>query len=122
MKAWSLVLSCLLAACSGSSPSDPGNGDPPTTVSFALDILPIFQQECIHCHGGAGNLDLDSYQGLMDGGVSGPVVIPGQPDDSLLPKRLDGTITPQMPADGPPLSSLEIDRIRQWILEGALDN
>jgi hypothetical protein len=91
-------------------------------VSFALDILPLFVQDCIHCHGGAGGLGLDSYAGVLAGGSSGPVVIPGDPDGSLLVQRLEGTVPPQMPLDGPPLTPSEIGRIRQWILEGAQNN
>ena len=97
-----------------------GGGEP--TVSFALDILPIFQQDCLLCHGGAGGLNLESYEGLIVGGVSGAIVIPGNGEQSLLPRRLDGTAPPTMPLDGSPLTGPEIDRIKQWIDEGALDN
>jgi hypothetical protein len=65
---------------------------------------------------------LQSYDDLMAGGNSGPVVVAGDPDASRLIDRLDGTITPTMPADGPPLTGPEIARIEQWIREGALDN
>jgi hypothetical protein len=58
----------------------------------------------------------------MAGGASGAVVIPNDPDNSLIVKRIEGTIMPQMPLNGVPLAQPEIDRIRQWILEGALDN
>jgi len=36
--------------------------------------------------------------------------------------RLEGTITPQMPQNRPPLSSNEIATIKQWITEGAQNN
>ncbi|MHC4548778.1 MAG: c-type cytochrome domain-containing protein [Planctomycetota bacterium] len=98
-----------------------GNGGG-TTVSFALDIQPLFNQDCILCHGGAGGLSLESYAGVIAGGSSGAIVIPGNPAQSLLPRRLDGTVPPQMPLNAPPLTTPEIDRIRQWILEGALNN
>jgi hypothetical protein len=110
----------LLAACGGGSAEEPPPGN--ETVSFALDVLPLFQQECTVCHGGSGGLFLDTYAGVIAGGDSGAVVVPGDPDASLLPQRLDGSIPPQMPLDGDPLSGPEIDIIRQWILEGALDN
>ena len=58
----------------------------------------------------------------MAGGNSGAVVIPTDPDNSLLVKRVEGTIPPQMPLGGSPLTPAEIGRIRQWILEGALNN
>lgn len=115
----------LLAACDfdvspGGSAQPPGGG--PATVFFSLDVLPIFQADCIHCHGGAGGLDLESYQGVMQGGLSGPAVNVADPDQSLLILRLNGSILPQMPADGGPLPGPEIDRIREWIAQGAVDN
>ena len=127
-----LILCCLaLAGCldvegqgllanpnGGNAPPPPG----PSTVSWALDIQPVFNEDCIRCHGGAGGLDLESYDGAIAGGNSGAIIIPGNPDQSLLPRRLDGTLPPTMPTDGPALSSPEIDRIKQWILEGARNN
>jgi len=92
------------------------------TVSFLFDIQPLFVQDCIVCHGGSGGLFLDSYAGVIAGGTSGVVVVPGDPDGSLIVKRLEGTILPQMPLGGTPLTAPEIARIRQWILEGALNN
>ncbi|MHC4133464.1 MAG: c-type cytochrome domain-containing protein [Planctomycetota bacterium] len=117
----------LLAACSSDPiPPDDGGGDDGgddgPTVSFALDIQPVLTQDCIICHGGAGGLSVDTYAGLMAGGTSGPVVIPGDPDQSLLVRRLEGTVPPTMPLNAPPLTTSEIDRIQQWILEGALNN
>ena len=91
-------------------------------MSFALDVLPLFVQDCTICHGGAGGLSLTSYAGVTAGGSSGAVVVPGDPDNSLLVKRIEGTVPPQMPLGGSPLTAPEIGRIRQWILEGALNN
>ena len=114
----------LLVACSDNE-TLPADEEPPpttTTISFEFDIQPLFTSECIHCHGGAGGLDLQSHADLMAGGNSGAVVVPGEPDSSRLIDRLDGTIAPTMPADGPPLTGPEIARIEQWIREGALEN
>jgi hypothetical protein len=79
-------------------------------------------QDCTICHGGSGGLTLTSYNGVIAGGNSGPVVVPGNPNNSLIVKRLEGTVMPQMPLGGSPLTAPEIARIRQWILEGALNN
>ncbi|MHC4339791.1 MAG: c-type cytochrome domain-containing protein [Planctomycetota bacterium] len=120
-----IVLGALVAACSGSSGDDGGNG-PPITVLFSQDLVPIFQVDCLRCHGAgmAGGLDLLTHQGLMQGGQSGAVVIPFDPDNSLIIGRLEGTAPGlRMPRDGPPyLTQPEIDRVAQWIREGALDN
>lgn len=119
-----LLFLILLAACSSdpAPPPDDGGGNGGPTVSFALDIQPVLTQDCTICHGGAGGLSVDTYAGLMAGGNSGPVVVAGDPDQSLIIQRLEGTVTPTMPLNAPPLTTPEIDRIKQWILEGALNN
>jgi len=119
-----LSLPFLLIACGGGGGDDPDNGGPPgnTTVSFQTDLLPLFQSECNRCHGGAGGLQLDTYEDVMAGGDSGPVVVAGDPDASLIVQRLDGSTPPQMPLDGPALSDNEINLVAQWIQEGAQKN
>jgi mono/diheme cytochrome c family protein len=91
-------------------------------VSYSKDIQPIFTQNCVRCHGGRGGLYLDSYAHVMAGGVTGPVIVPGSPQDSLLVKRIEGIVQPQMPLGGPPLSQADINLIVNWIAEGAPDN
>lgn len=105
------------------SPSAP-TATPSTSaqVSYSKDIQPIFSQNCVRCHGGRGGLYLDSYAHVMDGGVNGPVIVPGSPQDSLLVKRIEGIVQPQMPLGGTPLSQADIDLIVNWITEGAPDN
>jgi hypothetical protein len=98
-----------------------------TLVSYAGEIQPIFNSNCAgapcHIGGNANGLSLNSYADLMDGGNSGDVVLPGNPDGSIIVRRLEGSITPRMPLNGPPyLSSSEIQLIRDWIEQGALDN
>ena len=122
-----LFVSLLLAAGCGldvepTGDVEGGGGGGGATVSFSLDVLPLLEQDCIICHGGAGGLNLESYEGVIAGGVSGAVVIPGNAEQSLLPRRLDGTAPPTMPLDAPMLTTPEVDRIKQWIDEGARDN
>src|SRR5512145_1316732 len=55
------------------------------TVSFASDILPIFESRCIGCHGGERTqegLDLKTHASLMTGSSNGPVVTPGDAANS----------------------------------------
>jgi hypothetical protein len=46
----------------------------------------LFRNRCDTCHGNTnvGGLSLRTYQGALDGGNSGPAVVPGDPDNSLL--------------------------------------
>ena len=47
----------------------------------------------------------------------------GDPDNSVLIKTMTGTSCgPQMPPDGPYLGTDQIDLVRTWILQGALNN
>jgi hypothetical protein len=91
-------------------------------VSFKNNVLPIFQQHCIKCHGGDNpeqGLELTSYRTVMTGSENGSVIEPGDPDKSYLVKMV---VTKKMPKKGPPLSSTEINTIIAWIKAGAKDN
>jgi mono/diheme cytochrome c family protein/uncharacterized membrane protein len=92
---------------------------------YATRIHPIFDANCVGCHGAAktqGGLRLDSYESLMKGGKDGPVISPGNAEKSLLLTRV--TLPPDhrqfMPAEGrPPLKADAIGAIRAWIQQGA---
>ena len=63
---------------------------------------------------------MDSVEALKAGGKSGPLVEPGNPEQSLMMRRvlgLDGE--DQMPLDADPLTPEQIEVLRRWIAEGA---
>ncbi len=92
---------------------------------YAQHIHPIFDSNCVGCHGASkseGGLRLDSLESLMKGGKDGPVIIPRNADKSMLLERvtLPAGNPHLMPAEGrPPLKSNEIAWIRSWIRAGA---
>jgi hypothetical protein len=92
------------------------------TLQFQTDILPIFQESCGKCHSenvSMGKLRLDSEAAILQGGVSGPVVVPGKSGESLLVKRILGTIdAPRMPMGSDPLPAAKVQLIRSWIDNG----
>lgn len=97
-------------------------------VSFAQDVTPILEEKCVSCHGGPDEtgaiikemqLDLTSYDALMLGSEFGPIVEPGNVDDSILWMMLEAG---DMPQEGDPLSAEELEVIRGWIAEGAQNN
>jgi mono/diheme cytochrome c family protein len=92
------------------------------TVSYRRDIQPIFDRNCVSCHGGQAGLYLDSYDRLMAGSARGPVVVPGDPQASELVRRITGQSQPAMPLGRAPLSAAEIEAIVTWIAEGAPNN
>jgi hypothetical protein len=104
------------------TPSDDSAGGETTVVSFANDVHPILQSRCITCHGGdriEGEMVMLSYAELMSGSKSGPVIIPGDADGSLLYQLAS---TGEMPKRGANLNAAQLEIIMQWINAGALDN
>jgi hypothetical protein len=95
-------------------------------VSFALDVLPILLEACPSCHGASGGLSLFTYDQLMSGSsANGPVVVPGDPEQSILWQKLVGqpTFGDRMPpAPEAPLSDESIELFSSWIQGGARDN
>ncbi len=95
-------------------------------ISYSQQIQPIFNANCggqqCHIGGSSFGLRLNNYSTLMEGGNSGVVVIPGDPQNSIIIKRLEGRIIPQMPFGRSPLPQATIQLIRDWIAEGAHNN
>ncbi len=95
-----------------------GATESPTTVTttWMNDIAPIIVPQCGTCHaagGGMAGLDLTSYAGAIQGGTSGPAVVPGDPAASWLVQRQQAGNHPGQ------LTSEELARIITWIEAGA---
>lgn len=121
----------LVAGCSDhgadlASPNDPG---PPDPVSFAAEVQPIFDLNCLGCHGPGGNAGLDlspdvSYSnlvGIAAQASAGIRVVAGDASESVLYQRLTGTGLGVMPPSGS-LGSGTSDLVQRWIDEGAEEN
>ena len=101
---------------------DPVTEAPVTAVSFANDVLPIFNNSCNKCHGleqVKEGLDLTSYDTLMAGSFHGTVVTAGNAADSFLVQQL---VEGEMPKRGSKLTAEQIQIIADWINAGALNN
>jgi mono/diheme cytochrome c family protein len=92
-------------------------------ISFSQDVMPIFEAECISCHGSLGGWDASTYETVMETGNNAPVVIPGDAENSLLAQKMLGqqTIGNIMPPAGL-LSIDDIQVVVDWIDQGAEDN
>ncbi len=84
-------------------------------------MAPILDRWCVSCHGSREAQDalrLDSLEGVMRGGDAGPVVIAGNPDDSLLAAKIERRHRPSMPPRRR-MPAAAITLIRAWITAGA---
>ena len=96
---------------------------------FEAKIRPLLSEECYKCHSHQadrikGKLMLDSRDGLLLGGATGPSIIPGKPDDSLLIQAIRYTDEDlQMPPKdhGGKLSDQQIADLTEWVRRGAPD-
>jgi hypothetical protein len=93
------------------------------SVRFSRDIAPVLVDNCVECHGAANNpggaLRLDTFNGLLIGGNSGLIVLPGKAATSLLLRKIKGTAGDRMPKGKPALSADVIAKFEKWIAEGA---
>ena len=90
-------------------------------VSYYRDIEPILNASCVSCHQAtmaAGGLRVDDPASVLQGGASGPAVIPGKAQRSLLYQRLTVTTDKRMPPAGT-LTEEQLALIRAWINLGA---
>ena len=88
---------------------------------FRRSVAPIFELHCVRCHQGEkpkGGLSLVERRFVLAGGESGPAIVPGKPDESLLLDNVSGD-KPEMPKDGPKLTAAEVAVLRRWIAAGA---
>lgn len=94
-------------------------------VDYVREVKPILTQHCYRCHGASqqkSGMRADTAAALRTGGDSGPSLVAGKPDESLLLKTILGTHDDisRMPYKKPPLSDAQIGLIRTWIAEGAV--
>ncbi len=90
---------------------------------FEKQVRPILANNCYPCHGpasgeGQAGLRLDSLAGMLEGGRSGPALVPGKPDRSLFIHAVNHDTFVQMPPKTK-LPLAEIRTLTRWVDEGA---
>lgn len=97
-----------------------GAQDTETAVSFEHDVRPILKAFCFDCHGAhaelEGGLDLRLRRFMASGGDSGPSIVPGDADASLLMQRVRDL---EMPPGEKKLTAEQMETLRRWIDGGA---
>src|SRR6185436_17456376 len=109
--------SCLLAILVVGVASGADTGE-----FFETRVRPVFAKNCYACHTDSmmGGLRLDSADAVKKGGKSGPPIVPGKPDDSLLIQAIRRTHERiKMPPSGK-LADKEIADITEWVKSGAV--
>ena len=94
---------------------------PSSSINYSSDVFPILHTNCVGCHSASlkmGGLVMESYDGLLKGGASGPAIVPGASSKSRMVLMLEGKIQPRMPPKGQ-LKPSEIGAIKAWIDAGA---
>ena len=91
---------------------------------FREKIGPVLEAECYRCHSSAaekvkGGLLLDSREGLVRGGDTGPAVVPGKAGESLLLQALRHEDGLEMPPKKPKLAASVVADFERWIDLGA---
>ena len=102
-----------LAIAPGTAPAQ----SDPAADGFERDIRPVLVEVCQQCHGPKkqeGGLRLDSREALVRGGDSGPAIVPGEPDKSLLIAAIRQTGELKMPPKTQ-LSSERIAAFERWV-------
>lgn len=94
---------------------DAGVGQGSSELTYTIIIGPALEAQCGSCHGSTalGGLNLTTYEDTLNGGENGPVIIPGDPDGSLLIEIQE--------AGGHPgqLDDVTLQQVRDWIVNGA---
>ncbi len=117
---------CIVGAIFALSVSAPISAQTTDVEFFETKIRPVLVQRCYSCHNSKmaapkGDLILDTKEGLLKGGTSGPVLVPGNPAESRLLKVLNYTDPlVQMPPSGK-LPDAVLGDFTQWISKGAVD-
>src|SRR5262249_49095806 len=116
---------CAISAYAKITPEQAAQLPPPTThkVDFAKEIKPILETSCTKCHGRGkekGGFKIDNRELFLKGGDSGPAVVVGKSQESLLIELVMGFDPDSvMPKKGSKLKPDQIALLRAWIDQGA---
>jgi hypothetical protein len=118
-----LALVSLLYCVSAVSADDLKEPTPKQAEFFQKQVRPVLETTCFKCHShqankSKGNLVVDSLASLLKGGESGPAVVPGQPDKSLLVKAIRHEADDLQMPPGAKLAPEKIAVLVEWVKMG----
>ncbi|MGC3968508.1 MAG: PSD1 and planctomycete cytochrome C domain-containing protein [Pirellulales bacterium] len=98
-------------------------------LPLSKEVASILERRCLECHGAAdspdgppkGKLSLTTWAASATGGESGPAIVRGKPEESLLLDfvRHDSDGKAPMPKNREPLTAAEVATLERWIADGA---
>ncbi len=101
--------------------------DPARAEFFEKSVRPLLEERCIECHSAAkgktkGGLALDNAAAVLKGGETGPALVAGAPEKSLLVKAVTYSDPDlKMPPDNKRLSPEQVAILQEWVRGGAYD-
>ena len=126
--AFAAFLATATALVAADGPTPPAAPISPDDLQFfETKIRPVLADQCYRCHSAQaeklrGDLHLDTRAGTLEGGESGPALVPGQPEQSLLIEAIRyGNPDLRMPPKGNKLPDDIIADFVEWIRRGAPD-
>jgi hypothetical protein len=126
---WSRRLNIALIAVAAASAAESigvRGGEPDSNAQaarehfFEQNVRPLLVENCYTCHGDKkqkGGLRLDSLEAILNGGESGPAVVPGKPTESLIVEAVNFAGL-EMPPTGK-LSDDKVATLTRWVSLGA---
>lgn len=115
---WLAAVAALCLCSQASAQGQPGPTGP--LVDFTRDIKPMLARTCYGCHGPAkssAGLRVDSLASILEGGRSGPAVVPGKSARSLLVQKTDEA--DPTPHKGRSFEESQLALLKAWIDQGA---
>ena len=87
---------------------------PAVVIADWASVGGLLERNCVICHNGTiAGMDLATYEGAIRGSESGPVIVPGDPANSLIVQKIEGGAHPGQ------LSPAELAALKAWIAAGA---
>jgi hypothetical protein len=117
---------CGIMARAGTA--DESRARPSDRTVTETDVIPVLLLRCTVCHGARkqeSNLDLRTRSSMLKGGKSGPAIVPGKPDESLMLKKIAaGEMPPRrrlVEASIKVIEPPEVELLKRWIEQGAAE-